>query len=138
MISNKIFIDTNIFLRYLTNDDPAMANKIERIFQQALNGKTALVTNAFVIAEIIWVLESFYKRPKEDIENMVSKIMNTKGLEVKDSRLLFKALDLYVSENIDFTDAYIAIYMKQNGWNRILTFDKKHFSRIEGLSVVKL
>lgn len=138
MISNKIFIDTNIFLRYLTNDDPAMANKIERIFQQALNGKTALVTNAFVIAEIIWVLESFYKRSKEDIENMVSKIMNTKGLEVKDSRLLFKALDLYVSENIDFTDAYIAIYMKQNGWNRILTFDKKHFSRIEGLSVVKL
>lgn len=138
MNDSKIFIDTNIFIRYLTNDDPAMADKIEKIFIKALNGKVSLVTNSLVIAEIIWVLESYYEHSKDEIAMMVSKIITTRGLEVKDSRLILKALDTYLSKNIDFTDAYIAVYMGHNHWDRILTLDKKHFSRIEGIHIEKL
>ncbi len=137
MSSKIIFVDTNIFLRYLTNDIPAMADKIEKIFQNALNGKVTLVTNEFVIAEIIWVLESFYGYTKDKVEFMVSKILNTKGLEVNCSNLLFKALDIYVSKNVDFIDAYNAVYMNVHNLKQIYTLDKKHFSRIEDVQIEK-
>lgn len=137
MSSKKIFVDTNIFLRYLTNDNPAMADKIEKIFQKALDGKMTLVTNEFVIAEIIWVLESFYGHAKDEVELMVSKILNTKGLDINYSHLLFKALDIYVSKNVDFIDAYNAVYMNVHSLKRIYTLDKKHFSRIGDIHIEK-
>ena len=138
MSSEKIFVDTNIFLRYLTNDDVAVADKIEKVLKKASIGKVSLVTNAFVIAEIIWVLESYYGYSREGVEVMASKIINTRGLEIKDSHLLLKALDLYVSKNIDFIDAYNAVYMKEHGLRRILTLDRKHFSRIDDIHIEKL
>lgn len=138
MTIERIFVDTNIFLRYLTNDDTAIADKIEKIFYKALHRKVSLVTNTFVIAEVIWVLESFYGHSREEVEAMALKILNTKGLEVKDSHLLFKALDLYVSKNTDFIDAYNAVYMKEHSLKRILTLDKKHFSRIDDIHIEKL
>jgi len=136
MSEEKIFIDTNIFLRYLTNDVPSVADRIEKIFKKALHGKLSLVTNAFVIAEIIWVLESYYELSKEEIEEMVSRILNTTGLEIESGKLLLKALDLYLSKNIDFIDAYNVVFMKDHGLKRILTLDKKHFSRIEGIDII--
>jgi predicted nucleic-acid-binding protein len=137
MKNEKIFVDTNIFLRYLTNDDITLANKIEKIFKKAFSGKLSLVTNAFVIAEVIWVLESYYGLSKEEVEAMTSKIINTRGIEIKDAHLLLKAIDLYVSKNIDFIDAYNAVYMKEHNLVRVLTLDKKHFSRIEDIDIVE-
>jgi predicted nucleic-acid-binding protein len=138
MSSEKVFVDTNIFLRYLTNDNLSIADKIEKIFRQALHGKIELVTNDFVIAEVAWVLESYYGHPKEEVEIMTSKILNTKGLEVEDSHLLIKALDLYVSKNVDFIDAYNTVYMRERGLKRILTLDEKHFSRIDDVCIEKI
>jgi len=54
------FIDTNIFLRYLTNDDPVKAKRAEVLFRDAVHGKAVLTTSLLVIAEIVWTLESFY------------------------------------------------------------------------------
>lgn len=138
MTIERIFVDTNIFLRYLTNDDVAVADKIEKVLKKAFLGKVSLVTNAFVIAEVIWVLESYYGHSREGVEVMASRIINTKGLEIKDSHLLLKALDLYVFKNIDFIDAYNAVYMKEHSLKRILTLDKKHFSRIDDIYIEKL
>lgn len=135
MNNKKIFVDTNIFLRYLTNDDPVSADGIEKIFQNAAKGKVRLVTNSMVMAEIIWVLESYYERSKEDIEVMITKILNTEGLEVKELIILIQAINLYVSKNIDFADAYNIIYMKDNKLTHILTLDKKHFSRVDELTI---
>jgi predicted nucleic acid-binding protein len=55
----SLFVDTNVFLRFLTNDDPAKAKRAESLFRDALRGKIKLATSLLVIAEIIWTLESF-------------------------------------------------------------------------------
>jgi predicted nucleic-acid-binding protein len=130
-MNKKIFVDTNIFLRYLINDNISISDKIEEIFRKASFGKILLVTNSLVIMEIIFVLESFYDKSKQEIETAVLKIMNTKGLEVKDSGLILAALNFYVYKNIDFVDAYNAFFMKEYRLIDILTLDKKHFSRID-------
>ena len=134
---DKLFVDTNIFLRFLTNDHPQKASRVEALFQRAITGKVQLFTNSMVIAEIVWTLESYYGLEKEDIESKVSKILNTPNLEIEEGSLLVEALDLYRSRNIDFIDAYNVFYMKEHGLKQILTYDKKHFSRVGWLEQVE-
>ena len=138
MMTKKFFVDTNIFLRYLINDNQAISDKIERTFKKASLGEILLITNSLVIIEIIFVLESYYDKSKKEIETAILKIMNTNGLEVKDSDIVLDALNFYVSKNIDFVDAYNAFFMKEYILTDILTLDKKHFSRIDWLNIVKI
>jgi len=76
-VKHELLVDTNIFLRFLTNDDPIKAKKAEALFKAAVNGKQRLRTSLLVIAEIAWTLESFYELPKEDIANKIFVLVKT-------------------------------------------------------------
>ena len=130
-----IFADTNLFLRYLTNDVPKQAGAVEALLHSAAQGKTALVTTSLVIAEIIWTLESFYKLSREEIKNRVLAILHTPGLQVTDADLVLHAIVWYAEKNVDFIDAYNAAWMLREGVDKASTFDRKHFDRFDGISV---
>ncbi len=131
------FVDTNVFLRFLTNDDPAKARRAEALFKKAVAGKIILETSLLVIAEIVWTLESFYELTKPDIANKVGKILNTSNLHVEAADDVLEALDLYVTKNVDFIDAYHGVVLRDADTQQILTYDKKHFGRMEWLSVAE-
>lgn len=109
------FVDTNVFLRYLTNDGPAKARRADKLFKKAVSGKLMLETSLLVIAEMVWTLESFYGLGRDDIADKVGKILNTPNLECPERLLILEALDLYVTRNIDFIDAYHACLLKGRG-----------------------
>jgi len=50
------FVDTNLFVRYLTDDDPEKADRVEALLNAATAGKVKLITSDLVLAELIWVL----------------------------------------------------------------------------------
>ena len=52
------FVDTNIFIRYLTRDDESKAQACYKLFQQVREGDEELFTTETVIAEIAYVLSS--------------------------------------------------------------------------------
>ena len=79
------FIDTNIFIRFLTNDIPDKAAACEGIFREAADKNQSLFTTEMVIAEIIWVLESYYELPKKEVQEMVEKILITPYLKCPNS-----------------------------------------------------
>ncbi len=49
------FIDTNLFIRYLTNDDPVKAERVELLLKEAAAGKVRLVTAEMVMAEVVYL-----------------------------------------------------------------------------------
>lgn len=55
----KVFVDTNVFLRFLTRDDPVKAEKARRLFTAAMAGELVAETSLLVVAEIVWTLESY-------------------------------------------------------------------------------
>ncbi|MFZ3073239.1 MAG: PIN domain-containing protein [Thermodesulfobacteriota bacterium] len=118
------FIDTNVFLRYLTADDRVKYNKCKALFERAVNGGETLVTSDMVIAEVVWTLLSYYKTPKSEIVEKVSIILNTPNIEVKNYRIITEALAIYSVQNIDFIDAYNAVFMKHNKTEEIYSYDK--------------
>jgi predicted nucleic-acid-binding protein len=135
--SKVTFVDTNVFLRYLTNDLPDQADKVERLLALARDSKAALTTSVLVIAEVVWVLESYYDLPKADIANLVLAILSTEGLKVERAELVLQAVRDYTEKNIDFADAYNGAWALDQGISTVATFDAKHFDRIEGLKAVK-
>ncbi len=133
METEIVFADTNLFLRYLTDDVPAQADLVESLLHCAAQGQVSLGTTGLVIAEIVWTLESYYHIAKKDIQAKVLAILNTVGLDIADSDLILQAIGWYVEKNVDFIDAYNASWMLKNGVCTVYTFDQKHFSRFEGI-----
>ena len=131
------FVDTNVFLRFLTNDDPSKARRTQALFKKAIAGKVRLETSLLVIAEIIWTLESFYRLAKPDISEKVSKILNTPNLDCPSTDMVLEALDLYVTKNVAFTDAYHGVMLRQANIKQVLTYDRTHFQPMDWLSVVE-
>jgi len=133
MESETVLADTNLFLRYLTDDVPAQADLVEALLHRAAKGLMRLVTTSLVIAEIVWTLESYYQLPKKDIQAKALAILNTPGLDVTDSDLALQAIGAYAEKNVDFIDAFNAAWMLKNDVGTVYTFDQKHFSRFEGI-----
>lgn len=137
MKTERIFVDTNLFLRFLTNDVPAQADAVEKVLRQAEQNKVLLVTNGMVIAEIVWTLESYYGLERGDIQGKVMAIINTPGMEIPESDLILKSIIWYAEKNVDFIDAYNAAWMEHKGIEKIYTFDQKHFARFDDVEILK-
>ncbi len=88
------FVDTNVFLRFMVNDDPVKADACEALFQRAIAGDESLFTSDMVIAEIIWVLESYYALKKSDIRESVEKILNTRNLHCPNREIIISVLSI--------------------------------------------
>lgn len=128
------FIDTNLFLRFLTDDVPEQAQAIDRLLERVEKGALELHTSVLTIAEVVWTLESYYDLQPDDVRNNIIGILNTPGLHVENAELIAQAMGLYVDANIDYVDAYNGLWMREQGINTAITFDTKHFRRIPGIT----
>ena len=122
-MENK-FLDTNVFLRYLTKDHLSKYERCREMFKKALEGEIVISTSGMVIAELIWTLLSYYKVPKAEVIEKVSVILGTENLFIPDKDVLADALVLYGRKNIDFIDAYHAVFMKYHGLREIYSYDE--------------
>ncbi|MFA5515059.1 MAG: type II toxin-antitoxin system VapC family toxin [Desulfuromonadales bacterium] len=127
------FIDTNLFIRYLTNDDAEKADRVERLLADAAAGKVKLITAEMVMAETVWVLESAYGLNAAEIAPLIRAILASPGLEVIGSPLVERALVHYETKGVDFIDGYIVALMERHALTGLYSFDKKHLGRFEGI-----
>jgi len=65
------FIDTNILVRHLTGDPPGMAQRATRCL--ALEHDLLLVD--LVVAETVYVLESFYEAPRSQVAEAIRSLI---------------------------------------------------------------
>jgi len=129
----KALIDSNVVLRYLTKDPPKMAEAALRTLDDAQNGKISLLLTVLTVAEVVWVLESFYGYSKAKIAETMGQFLFCDGLEVEDLDLTTEALTLYQGKNLDFADAFLATIALRRGPQAIYSFDQ-HFNRIPGIT----
>jgi len=130
------FVDTNIFLRYLTKDDPEKYERCRERFKRVVKGEITLSTSAMVIAELIWTLQSYYKVPKAEVIEKATVIVGTKNLSIPDKHIVADALVLYARKNIDFIDAYNAVFMRYHGIRDIYSYDED-FELIEDIKRIE-
>lgn len=134
-MDDPIFVDTNVFLRFFVRDVESFYQKAKELFEKAENGEVKLETSDLVIAEIVWVLESYYDFSKSEIKEVVDTILETKNIKVANYSRVKEAVDLYASGKMDFIDAYNISYIKAKDYKKVATFDIKHFKNVEGITL---
>jgi predicted nucleic acid-binding protein len=129
------FVDTNIFLRYLTRDDPTKAEACFRLLERAKTGDVSLTTSESVIAEIVYVLSSprVYHLSREEVRARLYPLLALEGLKIPDRRKYFRALDLYTLHAIDFEDALTAATVEQSQLDGLYSYDTD-FDKVAGVT----
>jgi len=116
-----IGLDTNILIRYLTQDDPAQSAKAARVIDGASAG--GLFIAAVVICEIEWVLEDVYRVKRADIVAIIERMLQTGQFTFEDKDLLWRALTEYRGGKGDLSDYIIGQVSHRAGCVNTLTFD---------------
>jgi predicted nucleic acid-binding protein len=126
------FVDTNVFLRFLTKDDPATFERCRDLFRKGIEGEVILVTSGMVIAELIWTLLSYYKVPKAEVVEKMAVIIGTKSIDIPDRDIIAESLIIFGRKNVDYIDAYNAMLMKRHRLEEIYSYDRD-FEEIESV-----
>jgi len=124
----QIFIDTNVFIRFLVADNERMARECRKLFQKIEQGKVKAETDLIVITEVIWVLTSFYKIKKTEVVKYIALLLEVKNLLIKDETIINKALDIFQEKNVDFIDAFCASFALKRNINYLCSYDKDYDS----------
>ncbi|HEV3320686.1 MAG TPA: PIN domain-containing protein [Solirubrobacteraceae bacterium] len=114
------FLDTNVLIRHLTGDPPEMATRATA----ALAGDEQLMLADLVVAECVYVLESFYEVERARVATLMRAAIALPSVEVIDASLLLRALELYERGRLDFAEAYLVANAEATGVRRVMSFDR--------------
>ena len=126
------FLDTNVFLRYLTRDDDIKAQACLDLLRRVANGTEEVTTCEAVICEIVYMLSSrgVYKLRHDEVSALLRPLLSLRSLRLPRKRVYARALDLYaVSPFLDFEDALSVAHMERQGIEEIVSYDAD-FDRI--------
>jgi predicted nucleic-acid-binding protein len=123
MLLEKIYlIDTNVVLRFLLDDHATFSPKAKRFMQAVFNKERAATLPAVALVECVYVLEKFYRVPRSDIADNLSRFLTYPGIVNSDKATLLKALNLYHHTGTDIVDCILAASSSEH--SPIVSFDK--------------
>ena len=120
-----IGLDTNILVRYLTQDDPIQSPKANEIIERRLTEANPGFVSIVAMAEIVWVLDRAYGLGAREIAAAVERILQTEVLAVENEQEVFTALIALRAGQGSFSDALIAALGARMGCSLTSTFDQK-------------
>lgn len=123
------FLDTNVFIRFLSQDDPAKAEKCSKLFERLSRNDEEVMTCEAVVAEVVYVMSSKkqYGLSAEEIHRLFSPLLEFRGLRLAGKARCIRALEIYAMRpSIGFEDAIIAAHMEAENVAEIYSYDS-HF-----------
>lgn len=120
-----IGLDTNILVRYLTQDDPVQSAKARDVIERRLTDESPGFVSIVAMVETVWVLERAYELTPHEIVSAVERILQTDVLVVEDEQEVFTTMIALREGQGSFADAIIAALGARRGCSRTLTFDRK-------------
>lgn len=120
-----IGIDTNVLVRYIAQDDRAQSARATAFIERECSAATPGFVGLVVLAEVVWVSESLYAADRQEISDIVRRILSIKQLVVQDAETAWKALRLFESGKVDFADCLVACSALAAGCESVVTFDRQ-------------
>ena len=114
------FLDTNVLIRHLTGDPPAQARRARAFLATA----DELLVPDLIVAEVVYVLESFYEVERDRIAELIRAVIGFPAVVVVDAPLLLRALEVYEIDRIDFAEAYLVASAEATGVETVASFDR--------------
>jgi predicted nucleic-acid-binding protein len=119
-----IGLDTNVVVRYLTQDDPKQAAMASKLFEEVLSVERPGFISLVTLCEIGWVLVECYDAEKSRISAVMQALLGSRQLVIEEADLVWKALRAWDKSTADFSDALLGQVLMARGCEKALTFDK--------------
>ena len=126
------FLDTNILVRHLTGDPAEMAARATAYLRDA----EELFLADLIVAETVYVLESFYEAPRDQVAQALRSCVAFPSVVTVDPALLRRSLEVYELERIDFAEAYLVACAEGTGVERVASFDRS-LDRVETIERIE-
>ena len=120
-----IGLNTNILVRYLTQDDPVQSLKATEIIEQHLTEEDPGFVSILVMVEIVWVLDRAYGLAAHKIAAAIERMLQAEVLVVEHEQEVFPAMIALKEGQGSFADAVIAALGARADCSCTLTFDQK-------------
>ncbi|MBI4312644.1 MAG: type II toxin-antitoxin system VapC family toxin [Chloroflexi bacterium] len=119
------FLDTSVFIRYLTRDDEAKAQASFALFRRLEGNEETALTSDAVIAEVVFVLQSprLYRMARDRVRALLEPMVWLRGLRLPNKGLYKQTFDLYCGTSMSFVDAFSAAYMESQGISEVYSYD---------------
>lgn len=114
------FVDTNVLVRHLTGDPADLAARATAY----LASVRELLLTDLVAAETVYVLESFYEAPRNEVATALRSLVAFESLVCVDPALLLRAVEVYETDRIDFAEAYLVACAESTGVGKVASFDR--------------
>ena len=117
-------LDTNILVRYFVQDDSVQGEKATQFIEKTVaEGENCFINN-IVLCELVWVLESAYDYSKEEIADLMEKLLRTSMFNFESKDSAWWSLREYKNSLADFSDCLISRQNKTHGCQETVSFDK--------------
>ncbi len=117
------FIDANVYLRFLLQDNKKQAGEAKQYFIDAQAGKVKIVITPEMLVEVNYVLLAVYKIPHKSVAETLLKIVQTPYFTLIDQEIVLPALRTYQNTNVDIEDIILYVRTQQAG-AEVLSFDE--------------
>lgn len=122
-MTGRILIDTNLIVRFLVEDHEKQAKTAARLFDACDRGELTVVVLPPVLAECVFVLESFYERARVEIASALTTLISSPGIEIAEVPIHLDALNRYRKTKVHFVDCVIAATAASQDTS-VATFDR--------------
>jgi len=117
-------LDTNVIVRFLVSDKSPKYQNLYLFFEALENGAMMVELKLIVLFQLIFVLKSFYKVPKEQIANGVTDLLKYKGISVKNKSVVRRMLEIWRNNNLDIVDCYLIASLEGDTQNVLYSYDR--------------
>lgn len=119
-----IALDTNVVVRFLTQDDPVQSAQAIALFA-SLTANDPGYLGREVMVELVWVLERAYRLPRHDIAGALDGLLASLEIVVEGADAVGLAVERYRQGGAGFSDQMIAINAQAAGCRAIYSFDRQ-------------
>ena len=127
-----ILVDTNVLVRFITGQPPALAMKARKLVEQANADEIVLVVAPLILAETVFTLESFYEMDRKEVASKLLLLLKSRGFKALEEEIMFDALERHHQFNISIADTYLAALSVNLGL-KVASFDKD-FDKLTGVT----
>jgi predicted nucleic-acid-binding protein len=120
-----IGLDTNVLVRYLTQDDPVQSAKATELIERRLTRRDPGFISIVAMAEAVWVLERAYRLGDAEIATTIERTLQADSLVVENEQEVFSAMIALKEGRGSFADALIGALGARAGCSATVTFDQK-------------
>jgi len=107
-VSKRRLLDTNLIVRYLVQDHEKHSKAAGKLFEACDRGDLVVVVLPAVLAECVFVLDSFYEHSRENIAAALSTLISSPGVEISEPEIHLDALSRFRRTKVHFVDCLIA------------------------------